>query len=410
MRMRKLRLLSVATAAGAVVAGAALFSTAQGHPAALAAVRSASAPAALTVDLDNCPVLAEPYRGGCVDQLQNELNAFGGAHLSVDGFFGAATKNAVIAFQQQHGVSPADGIVGLQTKAALDVASGQAVPTPVLSSPAPGSVTYSPDYKVVRYIHSFSIPRCTLNFISKVMPGGLGTCTAIDATANPTPAADIAANDANWAKFQGSDEYRSIVHLPPYSVTCTTTGQLTGPPTPTSPPGISAGFTPVRAGLHTFHVAGEKYQQQGGIWYDVNPQISLVSPSTARITYRVAARAGTAENDGNPTFSGYSLPFVWTLVQEQLSCGKAPATLVTYSQMPSVMVFQDGVRALADIQTSDLADFVRAGGFGHVLNGQGHLYVPCRVFGMGQLSGVAITPDCAAAASPQPSWAAFPAP
>jgi hypothetical protein len=47
----------------------------------------------------------------------------------------------------------------------------------------------------------------------------------------------------------------------------------------------------------------------------------------------------------------------------QLSCGKAPVTLVTYSQMPSIMIFQDGSRALADIHTSDLGKFVKEGGW-----------------------------------------------
>ena len=83
---------------------------------------------------------------------------------------------------------------------------------------------------------------------------------------------------------------------------------------------------------------------------------------------------------------------------------------MTYSQMPSVMVFQDGARVLADIQTTNLGGFVKAGGFGNVQQGHGKLYVPCRAFGMGQLAGIAITPDCASAASPEPSWAPFPAP
>ena len=136
----------------------------------------------------------------------------------------------------------------------------------------------------------------------------------------------------------------------------------------------------------------------------------MATSSTARITYRVAARAGTPENGFNPAVSGYSLPFVWTLIQEQLSCGKPPTTLVTYSQMPSIMVFKDGARVLADIQTSDLGEFVKEGGLGHPVPEQGNLYVPCRAFGMDQLTGVPVTQDCNAAASPDPSWAAFPAP
>ena len=533
MQKRKFRIVSVATAGSLALAVVAITANSGTSPTAKHVALAAQAESSPSVNLDNCPVLYTGYpRGGCVAQLQTELNTILGLNLSADGIFGPTTKKAVEEFQQEHNIVPADGIVGPQTKAALgnpgsisagtptgqlnpgqQITSGTQIASPdgrfvlqmqsdgnlVLRAPgnlpvgdthtaghdgtiavmqtdgnfvlrAPGNIpvwasgtdghpgtvlqvqddgdvvlyapghqvlhvifparpnseasapvpaapsatvpalTSSPDYKVVRYIHSFSITHCTLSFVTSGVPGGLGACLAIDATANPTPAADIASTTVNWTNFQNSDEYRSIVHLPSYQMTCTSTGELTGLPTPTNAPGISAGFTPVHTGVHTFHVAGEKYQDQGGIWYNVNPQISMVTPSTARITYRVAARAGTAENDGNPAVSGYSLPFIWTLVQEQLSCGKVPATLVTYSQMPSVMVFQDGARVLADIQTTNLGGFVKAGGFGNVQQGHGKLYVPCRAFGMGQLAGIAITPDCASAASPEPSWAPFPAP
>ena len=412
MRAKSFRLLCAVTAGGLAVAGVITVTTIdKGHVAARAAL--AVNTSSRVIDLDSCPVLAEGYRGGCAAQLEAELNDYAGADLTVDSVFGAATKKAVIAFQQSHGI-PADGIVGLQTKAALDVASGNAVPTPTLKGSAPSSArpatTASTDVKIVRYIHSFSIPGCVTSFVARGILGGVKTCSIIDATSNPTPSAGIAATDASWTAFQDSQEYRSIVHLPPYQMTCNAAGDLVSPPQPLSAPGISAGFTPVRLLVHTFHVAGEKYQGQGGIWYNVNPEVDIVTPSTARITYRVAARAGTAENIGNPTVSGYSLPFIWTLIQEQLSCGRAPATLVTYSQMPSIMVFKDGTRVLADIQTSDLGGFVKSGGIGNPVPGRGSLYVPCRAFGMDQLAGASITPDCTAAASPDPSWAVFPAP
>ena len=65
-------------------------------------------------------VLAEGYYGGCVSQLQNELNTYNGTDMPVDGIFGAATRKAVETFQQNHHIVPADGIVGPQTKAVLD--------------------------------------------------------------------------------------------------------------------------------------------------------------------------------------------------------------------------------------------------------------------------------------------------
>ena len=88
-----------------------------------------------TINLDNCPTLAIGYHGGCVDQLQTELNTVNGGNLSVDGTFGADTKATVEAFQQDEGISPADGIVGPQTKAALDNPVPNSVATPSPGAP-----------------------------------------------------------------------------------------------------------------------------------------------------------------------------------------------------------------------------------------------------------------------------------
>jgi peptidoglycan hydrolase-like protein with peptidoglycan-binding domain len=82
------------------------------------------------VDLDNCPMLSEGYQGGCVSQLQTELNTILGLNLSVDGTFGSTTEKAVERFQQEHNIVPADGIVGPQTKAAIDNPGSSSAGTP----------------------------------------------------------------------------------------------------------------------------------------------------------------------------------------------------------------------------------------------------------------------------------------
>ena len=92
--------------AAAVVAVAALT---------LAFVPSVSASASTTL----CSTtLQEGDTGSCVSQLQQRLNQLG-ANLVVDGDFGPATKNAVLAFQGRERIS-FDGIVGPQTQSYLN--------------------------------------------------------------------------------------------------------------------------------------------------------------------------------------------------------------------------------------------------------------------------------------------------
>ncbi len=53
-----------------------------------------------------------------------------GLSLPADGTFGLATKSAVERFQQEHNIVPAEGIVGPQTKAALDNPGSNSAGTP----------------------------------------------------------------------------------------------------------------------------------------------------------------------------------------------------------------------------------------------------------------------------------------
>ena len=168
MPTKKSRLLSVAMAGGLVLTGvtaAAIANT--GHAparAALAATLASSPP----VNLDNCPTLAEGYTGGCINQLQTELNTDNGTSMTVDGIFGPDTTKAVELFQQNHNIVPADGIVGPQTKAALDNPGSNPVGTPTpaapvttptpaapVTTPTPGTSGGSGAAKYTRTAHSF---------------------------------------------------------------------------------------------------------------------------------------------------------------------------------------------------------------------------------------------------------------
>jgi peptidoglycan hydrolase-like protein with peptidoglycan-binding domain len=118
MATRKVCLLAQAVTGGLVFIGATAAAIAGHAPthAAVAASKTASPP----VNLDNCAMLAAGFHGGCVSQLQTELKAWGVYNLPVDGVFGHETSKAVITFQQEHEIVPADGVVGPQTREALD--------------------------------------------------------------------------------------------------------------------------------------------------------------------------------------------------------------------------------------------------------------------------------------------------
>ena len=80
------------------------------------------------VNLDSCPTLVEGDHGGCVSELQTELNTYDTAGLPVTGTFGLLTRRAVIKFQQETGVTPAQGVVGPHTKATLDQTARRLAP------------------------------------------------------------------------------------------------------------------------------------------------------------------------------------------------------------------------------------------------------------------------------------------
>jgi peptidoglycan hydrolase-like protein with peptidoglycan-binding domain len=133
MPTKKFSLLSVAMAGGLVLAGvtsAAIPNT--GHtPTTHDSLSAANVASSSAVNLDDCPTLTEGYPpGGCVIQLQTELNTDNGTTTPVDGVFGPQTKAAVITFQQNHHIVPADGIVGPQTKAALGNPGSTSAGTP----------------------------------------------------------------------------------------------------------------------------------------------------------------------------------------------------------------------------------------------------------------------------------------
>src|SRR5450755_1136712 len=146
MQPRKFRILSAITAGSLALAVAAITASSGTSQPATHAALAAQTESFPPVNLDDCPILHTGYpQGPCVAQLQTDLNIIQGNHLTVDGTFGSAgsqTYNAVTAFQQAHSL-PHDGIVGPDTKQALEAAiPGDSVPTPTVppaTAPAPST-------------------------------------------------------------------------------------------------------------------------------------------------------------------------------------------------------------------------------------------------------------------------------
>lgn len=72
------------------------------------------------------PTLSLGSHSSAVMNLQHYLNLLG-ADIDEDGLFGPETRQAVLTFQTQAGVTPQDGIVGPRTWEAIEVNLGISV-------------------------------------------------------------------------------------------------------------------------------------------------------------------------------------------------------------------------------------------------------------------------------------------
>ena len=88
------------------------------------------------------PLLRAGMSGQAVKDLQSRLHALGYYAAEIDGQYGAATKEAVTAFQRRNGLG-ADGIVGSETRSLLF--SPQARPNGSEEETAPETETGSPE-------------------------------------------------------------------------------------------------------------------------------------------------------------------------------------------------------------------------------------------------------------------------
>jgi hypothetical protein len=160
---RKFRIISAITAGSLALAAVGISISSDTGRTATQASLTARTESFPPVNLDDCPTLHIGYpQGGCVAQLQTDLNLNAGSHiLDVDGIYGSKTYDAVRAFQQAHNLQP-DGMAGQETNRALEAAINHpagptAVPTgptatPTATTPPPGTADAG---KYTRTNHSF---------------------------------------------------------------------------------------------------------------------------------------------------------------------------------------------------------------------------------------------------------------
>lgn len=102
-------------------------------------------------------VLRVGSTGGQVADIQRRLAAAGLNPGAVDGVFGPATMNALLQFQQAHGIN-ADGVWGPQTEATMKSlhGAGPGQPAPTGGAPGPSGAPLSPeqDPAYLRFIAS----------------------------------------------------------------------------------------------------------------------------------------------------------------------------------------------------------------------------------------------------------------
>jgi hypothetical protein len=388
MQPVKFRILSAITAGSLALAGLTALAVSSGsgsgsghaaQPGKLAAQTESFPP----VDIDQCPTLQAGYPiGGCVAQLQEDLNLIAGNNsLTVDGDFGpvgSQTYQAVIAFQESQGLKP-DGLVGPQTKQKLDAALSAPTPgAPSTSNSGTNTVVTTPSYTVVRYLQA-SIPSCVVNLVAAGIAKPEFLCAFLADSANAYPPNDL--SGSALSDFIANKEYRQYVNYPSYSVTCANgVIQNISSATASAPFSWSLGYTRVKGPANTNYFAlAEPYTADSDFDQAAPDEIYNSGKSAVEIVFQAASRIATAERTTNYTLTGLDAPFIWTDVIEDIGCDGTYGLTVATSTVPTTDIYINGHEVSYDKQSSDLATFLEEGG--GTLNpvGYGNLAYPCHV-------------------------------
>jgi len=388
MQPTKFRILSAITAGSLALAGltALAVGSGSGHaarPAALAAQTESFQP----VNIDECPTLHVGYPiGDCVAQLQEDLNSIAGNNnLTVDGDFGpvgSQTYQAVIAFQESHGLMP-DALVGPETKKQLDAALSARTPgVPTGASPAVTSgtstVVTTPSYTVVRYLQQISIPSCITNLVGALVAHPEILCPFLADSTNTYPPNDL--SGTALADFIAKKQYRQYVNYPSYSVTCAGgVIQNISSATTSAPFSWSLGYTRVHAVNGNYFSLAEPYTSDNNYDRTAPDETYNAGKTAVKIVFQAASRIATAERTSNYALTALDAPFIWTDVVEDISCDGTYGLTVTTDTVPTTDIYINGHEVSYDKQSSNLGAFLKEGG--HTLNpvGYGNLAYPCHV-------------------------------
>lgn len=236
-------------------------------------------------------------------------------------------------------------------------------PPNLLQGPNGGEGSFeSPDFKVVRYIHGFDPVACRddlRDHLPTSEAAASTACLALLDSANPVPPTSF--TNRSWKEFFASKEYRAILHIPPLHVTCSAAGKITKFDQGRQvEKGLekSFGYTPTPFGL--FDPAEPYAGSLAGLFDELD--ITLTPSADAVIVqYVTGSRLSAAARQIGFSLLGYDAPFVWTVFREKVSCTGVNVVIVN-SDFPSTNMYVDDQLWMDDLQTSNLADFIRSGG------------------------------------------------
>jgi hypothetical protein len=251
------------------------------------------------------------------------------------------------------------------------------------------SVVRTPDLKVVRFLQ---VPPgdclAQVGTLSGDPSTAAAACGFLVGSSNPTPPPDLSGKA--WQSFVASKEFRGFIHLPSMSVTCTD-GQISSIDL-NGPVGVSPGWTPYTPQVRFARVLKEKaewYDGMSGILHpsDVDVRYSA-GRSAAVVSLREASRITTKARVLQYPLLGYDAPFIWAALHVTVSCHGEPVASVSYSTIPRVAVYADGVLQSTTDQSRDLISFIRSGGTSFHAPRTGNLDPYCQQASVLPLSGI----------------------